>query len=53
MKGGQTKTKFDSAFRAASQLIARVVCLGAIILICSSAPAQNLFVVGFRQRQHL
>ena len=44
MKGGQTKTKFDSAFRAASQLIARVVCLGAIILICSSAPGQNLFV---------
>ena len=44
MKGGQTKTKFDSAFRAASQPIARVVCLGAIILICSSAPAQNLFV---------
>ena len=44
MKGGQTKTKFDSAFRAASQLIARVVCLGAVILICSSAPGQNLFV---------
>ena len=44
MKNRQTKTKFDSAFRAASQLIARVVCLGAVILICSSAPAQNLFV---------
>ena len=44
MKGGQTKTKFDFEFRAASQLIARVVCLGAIILICSSAPGQNLFV---------
>ena len=44
MKNKQTKTKFDSAFRAASQLIARVVCLGAIILICSSASAQNLFV---------
>jgi hypothetical protein len=44
MKNKQTKTKFDSAFRAGSQLIARVVCLGAIILICSSAPGQNLFV---------
>ena len=44
MKGGQTKTKFDAASRAASQLIARVVCLGAIILTCSSAPAQNLFM---------
>ena len=49
MKGGQTKTKFDSAFRAASQLIARVVCLGAIILICSSAPAQEpLCVLGMQ-----
>ena len=27
MKGGQTKTKFDAAFRAASQLIAKVVSL--------------------------
>src|SRR6188472_566327 len=44
MKNKRTETKFDSAFRAASQLIARVVCLGAIILICSSAPGQNLFV---------
>ena len=44
MKGGQTKTKFDAAFRAASQLIAKVVCLGALLLISSNAPAQNLFV---------
>jgi len=38
------QTKFDSAFRAVSQLISRIACLGTAILICSSASAQNLFM---------
>src|SRR5215469_2037258 len=44
MKDGQTKTRFDSAFRPASHLIQSVVWLGVLVLICSSAAAQNLFV---------
>src|SRR6266581_1314761 len=44
MKNKQTETKFRSAFGVARHLSNGIVCLGAIILICSSAPAQNLFM---------
>src|SRR6266581_3704481 len=44
MKNKQTETKFKSTLRVGGHLISTVVCLGAVILICSSAPAQNLFV---------
>ncbi|HEY4272579.1 MAG TPA: hypothetical protein VGM65_11280 [Candidatus Udaeobacter sp.] len=46
MKTKLTETKFKSAFGVAGQLFVRMVCLGAFILICSSAPAQNVFVSG-------
>jgi sugar lactone lactonase YvrE len=44
MKKNLTETKFKSPPGVAGQLLSRSVCLGAVILICSSAPAQNLFV---------
>jgi len=44
MKNKQRKQQFKSAFVVAGQLFSRVACLGAVILICSSAPAQNLFM---------
>src|SRR5438876_457121 len=44
MKNKQTETKFKSAPGLACYLFGRVVCLGAVILICSSAAAQNLFM---------
>src|SRR6266566_4101932 len=44
MKNKQTETKFKSARGVAGHLFSQVLCLGALILICSSAPAQNLFV---------
>jgi len=46
MKAKLTETKFRSAFGRVGQLCSRVVWLGAIILICSGACAQNLFVSG-------
>lgn len=46
MKTNLTETKFKSALGGVGQLISRVACLGAVILICSSASAQNLFVSG-------
>lgn len=46
MKTKVTETKFKSAVGAARQLLSRVACLGAVILVCSSASAQNLFVSG-------
>lgn len=46
MKTNLTKTKFKSIFSTVSQLFSRAACLGAVILICSSASAQNLFVSG-------
>ena len=46
MKTKLTETKFKSALGRAGQLFSRVVCLGAAILICSSASAQNMFVSG-------
>jgi sugar lactone lactonase YvrE len=44
MKNKLTKSKSKSALHVAGHLFSRVVCLGAVILICSSASAQNLFV---------
>jgi len=44
MKTKQTETKFKSAPGLACYLFGRVLCLGAVILIYSSASAQNLFV---------
>jgi sugar lactone lactonase YvrE len=46
MKTKLTETKFKSALGPASRLFSKTVCLGALILICSSASAQNLFVSG-------
>src|SRR6266404_3965756 len=46
MKTKLTETKFKSALGRAGQLFSRVVWLGAAILICSSASAQNMFVSG-------
>src|SRR5437016_853975 len=38
------QTEFKSGRGLARHLFGRVVCLGAVIVTCSSAPAQNLFV---------
>ena len=46
MKTKPTETKFECAFGRVRQLFSRVAWLGAVILICSSASAQNLFVSG-------
>jgi len=46
MKTKPTATKSESAFGRVRQLFSRVAWLGAVILICSSASAQNLFVSG-------
>lgn len=46
MKTKLTETKFKSAIGVAGQLFSRIACLGAVILICSSAFAQNLMVSG-------
>ena len=46
MKTKLTETKFKSALGRAGQLFSRVVWLGAAILICSGASAQNMFVAG-------
>src|SRR5437588_4904674 len=44
MKNKETETKFKSSRGAAHHLIGSTICLAALILICSSAPAQNLFM---------
>ncbi|PYM09978.1 MAG: hypothetical protein DMF15_03705 [Verrucomicrobia bacterium] len=44
MKNELTKTTFKSALDEACYLFGRAICLGALSLGCSSAPAQNLFV---------
>jgi hypothetical protein len=44
MKTNLTKTKFESVFSTVSQLFNRTACFGAVILVCASASAQNLFV---------
>jgi len=46
MKTKLTETKFKSRLGLAGQLFSRLACLGAVILICSSASAQSLFVSG-------
>jgi hypothetical protein len=46
MKTRLTETKFKSALGRAGQLFSRVVWLGAGMLICSGASAQNMFVSG-------
>src|SRR5437899_2110215 len=46
MKNKLMEAKFKSPLGVAGQLFSRVACLGAGILICSSALAQNLFVTG-------
>jgi len=44
MKTRLTEPKFKSAIGVAGWLVSRIACLGAVILICASASAQNLFV---------
>ena len=44
MKNKQTETKFKSTLGMAGGLFSRLACLGGLILICSSASAQDLFV---------
>jgi sugar lactone lactonase YvrE len=46
MKTKITEPKYKSALGVAGQLFSRLACLGAAILICTSASAQNLFVSG-------
>jgi len=47
MKTKLTEIKFKSDVSVAGHLLTRIACLGAVILICTSASAQNLFVSGF------
>src|SRR5215472_4704682 len=44
MKTELTMTKFSPSLRLRHQLFGKALCSGAVILMCSSAPAQNLFV---------
>ena len=44
MKTKLTKAKSKSALGRVRQLFSRTACLGAVILICSSASARNLFM---------
>lgn len=46
MKTNLTETKFKFIIGSTRHLISRVACLGAVMLICSSASAQNVFVSG-------
>ena len=46
MKNKLTEMKFKSTLRVA-HLLTWIVLSGAVLLICSSAPAQNLFVSDF------
>ena len=46
MKNHEAKMKSKTTLGVARHLFSRAVCLGAVVLICSSAPAQNLFVSG-------
>src|SRR5438477_4349609 len=46
MKNKLTETKFKSALDLTCHLISRALCLGAVMLICTSALAENLFVSG-------
>src|SRR6266513_3021804 len=44
MKNKLTKTRFNSALGMACYLFSRLASVGAAILICSSAAAQDLYV---------
>ena len=44
MKNKLTKTWFNTALGIPSHLFGRAASLAAVIVICSSAPAQNLFM---------
>jgi hypothetical protein len=44
MKNKLTKTRFNAAFGMARHLFGRAASLGAVILICHSATAQDLYV---------
>jgi sugar lactone lactonase YvrE len=44
MKNKVTETKFHAALGIAGHLSSRALCLGAVILVCASASAQNLFM---------
>jgi len=46
MKTKLTENEFKSDLGIAGRLFNRIVCLGAVILICTSAFAQNVFVSG-------
>jgi hypothetical protein len=46
MKTRVTEIKFTSVAAKAGQLFQSLVCLAAVLLICSSATAQNMFVSG-------
>src|SRR5260370_40382997 len=46
MKNKLTETKFKSPLGLTCHLISRAVCLGAVMLICTSALAQNLYGSG-------
>jgi sugar lactone lactonase YvrE len=50
MKTKVRETKFKSALGRVGQVFSRVVWLGAAILICSGASAQNMFVSGTDRR---
>src|SRR3954447_18331318 len=53
MKNRKMETRFDSVLPGAGQLIRRIICLGTVILICSSASARNLFMSdGYSGLQH-
>jgi sugar lactone lactonase YvrE len=47
MKNKQAETKWKSGIGLARHLFGHIICLGAVILICSSGQAQNLFVIGY------
>src|SRR6266581_3947644 len=44
MKNKETETKFKPALGIGHHLFGWVACLGALVLLCSPAPAQNLFM---------
>ena len=48
MKNKLTVTKFIPSLRLTQYLGCRMATLGAVVLICSSVSAQNLFVSGSR-----
>jgi sugar lactone lactonase YvrE len=47
MKTKLTETRFKSNLGVAGRLVSKIAYLGAVILICATASAQNLFVSGF------